>query len=350
MFKIILYNGKETDYEVSQEGCIRNRKTTHIMSQQINNGYFRTRLYIEKRYKYLSSHRLVAEAFIKNLDNLPDVNHKDKNRQNNSVENLKWATRSDNCKHSKDRKNNGRQVLQYDKKGDLIKSFESISEAGHSLSGNPRSNGNGIMKCANDNLKYYKNFVWKYGENNYDMIYEQDSNIKHKPIPGFDNYEAYSNGKIGSIRSAKYLKPSIVSGYYMVTLCKKNKQYTKSVHRIIAETFISNPGNKTLVNHKNCNKLDNRLENLEWVTPSENSIHACVNNLNTREKSVEQYSKKGELLNTYRSIRAAARAVNKPKNGDSSIIYACQGKIKTAYGFLWKYASDTVTEPHSSTT
>lgn len=67
--------------------------------------------------------------------------------------------------------------------------------------------------------------------------------------------------------------------YYTVSLCRNYKSYTKLVHRLVAESFIPNPLNKKEVNHKDGNKLNNCVENLEWVTRAENAQHAVLNGL-----------------------------------------------------------------------
>lgn len=108
-----------------------------------------------------------------------------------------------------------------------------------------------------------------------------DTNLKD--IKNFEGlYAINKNGQVWSYpkmngpakRVGHWLKPYLHNGYLYNTLCKNSKYKTRLTHRLVAETFISNDFNKKEVNHTNGNKLDNRINNLEWVTPSENSQHA----------------------------------------------------------------------------
>lgn len=103
---------------------------------------------------------------------------------------------------------------------------------------------------------------------------EQDYEMRD--IPGWEGkYSCTTDGRIWSHRSNKFLKPSISKrGYAHTVLVNDNKRYDYRVHRLIAMTFIDNPYNKEQVNHIDGNKLNNYINNLEWVTPEENIKHA----------------------------------------------------------------------------
>jgi DNA-binding transcriptional regulator YiaG len=91
-----------------------------------------------------------------------------------------------------------------------------------------------------------------------------------KPIEGIPGYEITEDGKIWSIRGKRFLNTS--HGY--VTVWLRGKYY--QVHRLVAKAYIPQPTGRNIVNHKNSNKADNRAENLEWVTESENAYHSVT--------------------------------------------------------------------------
>jgi hypothetical protein len=110
-------------YEVSNLGDVRNKKTGRILKQvNLTNGYRQVNVSSKHRHQYV--HRLVANAFIPNPDNKPEVDHIDKNRSNNNVDNLRWASHQENNEYS-----HGKEVGRYDNYGNLISTYPSIRKA-----------------------------------------------------------------------------------------------------------------------------------------------------------------------------------------------------------------------------
>lgn len=105
-----------------------------------------------------------------------------------------------------------------------------------------------------------------------------------KDIPGYE--KLYQANKYGQIRGIQRYKNGRIlvehknsSGYSRVCLFKNGKRYKPLVHKLIAITFIPNPENKPVINHKDGNKQNNCVDNLEWTTQSENVKHSYANGL-----------------------------------------------------------------------
>lgn len=112
-----------------------------------------------------------------------------------------------------------------------------------------------------------------------------------KDVVDFEGFYRVSNlGRVMSIKfnKEKILKPSL-ERYYKIVLKNKGLKKTAKVHRLVAIAFIPNPENKPQVNHINGIKTDNRLTNLEWVTSSENCIHAMVTKLYVNKGCKNKY-------------------------------------------------------------
>lgn len=175
-----------------------------------------------------------------------------------------------------------------------------------------------------------------------------------KDVPSYEGYYKISNfGRVKSLErisirnngysdSAKYLikekikKPQKQQqGYMHVCLYRNGKSKTFRLNVLVAKLFVPNPDCKPFVNHIDGNKENNAASNLEWVTASENILHAYKNNLlHHFEKPVIQVSKSGEFLREFGSVKEAAEFV---KGSKGNICSVCNGKRKSANGFLWKY-------------
>lgn len=165
-----------------------------------------------------------------------------------------------------------------------------------------------------------------------------------KQADGYENYEVSSFGNIRNKTTGRILKPSSKGGYYSVGL-SNIKTKTFRIHQLVAKTFIPNPENKTQVNHKDKNGLNNKLSNLEWNTNKENSIHRSAGVKQTTNQNLEIYRinpKTNEILEKYNSIEEAAKWVveqNLTKNFHSArscISCSVREITKSSFGFKWR--------------
>lgn len=131
------------------------------------------------------------------------------------------------------------------------------------------------------------------------------------------------------------------NGYKYVNI--KGKTY--SVHRLVAECFIQNPNGLSFVNHKDGNKQNNVVSNLEWCNRSYNQQHAYINGLQTAKKSwnnslskaVEMFTRNGNFVRRFGSLADAVRFLRKPLCAYTCITRCCNGERKTAFNFVWKW-------------
>lgn len=165
-----------------------------------------------------------------------------------------------------------------------------------------------------------------------------------------DKYEVSDTGIVRNRNTKQVLNGCIASGYRSVKLTFENsKQKRFYVHRLVAKYFIPNPENKTVVNHIDGNKLNNNVDNLEWVTHRENNLHYYqkikkqVREKKQFEKSIPviQYDLSNNKIAEYPSISQAHK-----KTGISVVqIARCiHNEISQASGFIWKEGSTTTRE------
>lgn len=162
-------------YLISSEGKVFSVRSNKVLrNQQIKNGYWRIELNVDGEKERHFIHRLVAEAFLPNPDNLPCVNHKDENPSNNCVDNLEWCTHSYNtnygnrlakfqehiqaCRGSANPQS--KTIYQYDLEGNYIAKYGSAGEAERVL----LVDGDCVLKCARGQLKQYKGYVFQFEE------------------------------------------------------------------------------------------------------------------------------------------------------------------------------------------
>ena len=110
-----------------------------------------------------------------------------------------------------------------------------------------------------------------------------------KPIPGFNDYLISTTGKVYSTKTNKFLNPSKTKdGYLKVALRGNNKAYYFRVHKLVAMTYLENPNNLPEVNHKDFNRTNNSLENLEWISHNDNIEYSKLENRFKTEKPLRK--------------------------------------------------------------
>ena len=331
------------NYKVSSFGNIMNIITNKMLRLCIKTGYYNITLTNKNNYKTFKVHRLVAIAFIENPEQKSDVNHKDKNKLNNNITNLEWMTRTENnshrCKGLKIINNKNRPIFRLNKDdNEILEKYNSIEDAGTWAFNNEYTktihNGrNAIGNCLNGLSKLAYKFKWEYENKNNDLeneiwkqvILENDdisdkvyfvSNLgrfKNSSGTNMDNYKVNDNG---------YIRVYIYNNTY-------------ALHRLVALAFIENKENKEQVNHIDGNKLNNSLENLEWVTNTENQIHKVKIGLgNNFTRKITQYDLEMNKLKDFNSIVEASKELN---IGKSNIRGVLINSRKTAGSFIFKY-------------
>lgn len=152
-----------------------------------------------------------------------------------------------------------------------------------------------------------------------------------KDIAGYEGLYQVSN--LGRVKSLNYnhtnkeriLSPGNVKGYYQVVFLKNDTLKRYFVHRLVAQTFLNNPDNLPCVNHKDYNKRNNQITNLEWCDYSYNNRYSL-------SKKVGCY-KDSKLIKVYDALRD----VNKDGFYHQSVSKCCKGKLKSHKGFQWRY-------------
>lgn len=162
IWKDIIIDNITTNYMISNIGNVKNKKTNIIKILQIDkNGYYVIDLYIDKKRKNCKVHRLVAEAFILNIENKPTVNHKDENKQNNCVDNLEWATIKEQNSYGSRLQNVGHTKIgnKYSSKYSVIceelnmEFFDTEEAVKWCIKNGIKTSGNNIRQCIYPNIK-----------------------------------------------------------------------------------------------------------------------------------------------------------------------------------------------------
>ena len=279
--------------------------------------------------------RLVAGAFILNPDRLPIVDHIDRNRANDTVENLRWASNEDNSINRT--RDSGKAVIQWMRDGTRIAEYPSIVAASEATGIN-RSN---IGACANrvGNRETAGGYEWDWMALVIHAVFPNEIwrplVIQHLELkdPGrqVSNY-----GRIKHVGTREMMSHSLRNGYPVVGVGIDDEHRTVGVHILVASLFVDGrTKERCYVNHKDEVRINARASNLEWVTLAENAAHSAYQH----RKAVEQLdTQTGEVLATFESIKEAAFATGLRRGTAISNVLA--GRSLTAAGFGWRLVEE----------
>ena len=329
-------NSNYPGYIISSLGRIISPFGRYLKLPPAKDGYVHFIMKINEKPIDKSLHRIIAETFLENPDNKPVVNHINGIRHdcrvnlNVKYSNLEWVTVSENNQRKvfKSTTNNGTiEIEQYDKDDNLIKTW----------------------RCATDLIKETK-FLCIYKHLDIKSLYK-DCYWKRKQVDNLEGeewkYIYYGNrkidvsnmGRIKDLNGRIHIGSENCQGYMTYNACDKHFL----VHRLVMLSFNFNEDHeKFLVNHIDCNKQNNKLENLEWCTVAQNNQHARDNKLvksNAHVKSVDQFDLRGNFIKTFPSIIEASKQnmINNKNIEKKSIGKCCNNKQITAGGFIWKF-------------
>lgn len=335
------------NYSVSNFGNIKNNKTNKVLKLNLKGGYYNISLINENGQKSFKVHRLVALAFISNPENKSDVNHEDKNKINNNVTNLTWMTRKENNQHKSlglvYKSNKNKPIIRLNLNNDILDNYNSIEDAGqwafeNKLTKTSHNGRNAIGNCVNGLSNSAYGFKWKYKDNSLENEEWREIDLKKIFSENIVPDKKYYISNLGRFKNSygqimENYKTN-ENGYIRVYIYKK----TVALHRLVAYTFLEKPENKEQVNHKDGNKLNNKVENLEWCTNSENQKHKFEIGLGQNfTRKIVQYDLEFNKIKEFNSIVEASKELNIGKTGINA---TCLYKQKQSGGYIFRYTED----------
>jgi hypothetical protein len=246
---------------------------------------------------------------------------------------IRWATpteQANNRKQTKTKNGLGRSelaVLQYDMNNKFIREFKNALEVKQTLGINKT---NLSTNCLNK-AKSAGGFIFKYKD---ETIFEDEIWKEFT----FNNKQIQVS-TYGRIKSNNRLLKGCVSkqtGYIVVCISDNKVRKNELVHRLVAKCFLDNPDNKEIVNHKDQNKQNNHIDNLEWCTYSENAIHFYKMSGAYLCKKIQQLDNNKNVVKIHDSLAEAAKSINIKNKSKITINIKSQ---KLYHGYYWTYST-----------
>lgn len=326
-------------YSICRAGEIKNDKTNHVLQPNPDErGYVRPWLRNDEGKGTMPyMHILMAKMYIPNTDRKPTVDHIDRNRSNNKLENLRWATGSEQGYNREAYEISCRVIIKFDLSGNPLRKYKSRRELqkveGISSAQIAKLCKNG--QTANNSKWQFEDETHIHGEQFFKV---PDDTIEEVWASNFGRVFIMRNRRAtwGIMTAEKYMctnvRPKNTNNENKDNNNEKVKPVHKFIHRLVISAFKGN--DSRLVNHINGIRNDNRIENLEYVTQSENMTHA-VKQGTIKSIPVIQMDKDGNFIAEYESICQASRSTG-INNGRISQVCNIK-KHQLAGGFKWKF-------------
>ena len=163
----------------------------------------------------------------------------------------------------------------------------------------------------------------------------------YKDIQGYEGKYQISNlGNVYSLITNKILKPRLtLDGYYQVDLCKNGVKKHLYIHRLVAQSFLANPKNYKIVNHKDENSMNNIVSNLEWCNSTYNNNYGnCKRKISEANSiKINQYDMDGNFIKQWNSMKEASETL---KLSRGNICLCCEGIRNKTGGYRWRYLDE----------
>lgn len=323
-----------SDYEISREGFVRNIARESYPGGTIDSqGYAKISLVGDDGLNSsIPLHVLLGLIFLGDRPSpIHTVDHINKIKSDNRLENLRWATPSEQSLNRDLPENkSGKAVDQLSADGKYIKTWSRLIDVA-AFMGVSKST---MTRSCQDRI-LVGGFYWTY---HYDEI--DGETWKMVPSKKYDHIWVSTEGRVYSTKLKRATYGSLKADYMSISITLEKGCLKRQVHCLVAKAFIGKRPIDMLVNHKDGNKQNNKLSNLEYATGSENVKHAIAmgltkSRLNSKSsKPVAQLDMNGCLLMTYPSVNEAERMTNiSAKN----ISRDCLNSAYSAGGFRWLY-------------
>ncbi len=328
-------------YHVYRDGRVFSTVSNKWLKQRLSSGYWS----INIQNKTTRVHRLVAMCFLEPTSHTAEtlVDHIDGNKLNNNGTNLRWSTSRDNCMGNHCKNHNTTPVIQLTLDNKEVARFSSIAEAAKETG----SSHYMIQWCVREKNQHKDAAAtdgYRYRWRRVDKTEKTSAPENGRSLDGFPNYLIYSNGSVYSKAAKRLMSLQKNSdGYMAISFVRyeNKKRIDKKylVHRLVAELFIEGkPENwrELTVNHKDGNKANNCVDNLEWATHREQSLHTAYSLVNNVCKEVIMLDlTTGRELDRFPSCVRAAKFIGATTG---HIANCCRGVVNSAVGYGWKYA------------